>query len=702
MRRRTRTALAAVLLLATLFPVLSDLGTRTLAAGTHQTAIDREALAQDEEPTTYGPDPAEEIAELWSVSIGDGEVLEIVDGTVYVMSDSDGETRSLLAIDALTGQQRWAVPSDYLHRFEVSDGTIFATNSGLGMVYAIDAATGQLLWTRAASAEGFFYVTVVDSTVIIEDHSADLFSVVDAATGYTIWDFYGAWSLVDDVVYAGSNGTIYAIDVTTGDSFWSISVDPDVYYTAGKDTLYVRDREAGLLSAFDAATGQLRWATAMGGRIAPKASADETVYIRGADADLYALDKTTGEQRWVAPVDLDESDDYSVRLVDDAVYIHADRLYAIDAETGQQRWNSAIGADYNNTRIVDGTVYAVQRAEAGTVATPTLEEAPRTLYALDAVSGEERWAFAAGNGFAHIEQITDELIYVTNGDDTLFAIDRSTGEPRWSYPASYPIEFEPLDEGVVYLGSGDTVYAVDAVSGEPYWTFPAKSTLSWPLDVLDGVVYATTEDGTLYALGNPEAVAARAQATATAAAASAQATATAAAASAEATATAEALEAAWETYFSTELAAAVTTAVSAFPGMSASPAFEMDLGFLPAGFTRVTGFDIAIAGGASNAWAELAIFPSKADASTGMANMSGGLQRSGWQLQEVEGLSHDHACLTLVQAERSQAFCYMTRDDALILTYSSVFVPNPEAALLNAVDLASAMSDAYDEVDRPG
>ncbi len=690
MHRRVRTVFAIVLLMAMLGPMPIGLDAGVRAAGAPDTATPHGARAQTDMPSSFGPDPAGEIAELWSVSIGDGEILDIVDGTVYIMRDSDGTTRHLSAVDALTGQQRWTVPSDYLHRFDVIDDTIYATNSGLGMIYAIDAATGQLLWTREATAEGFFSMTVIGSTVAIGDHSSDQFSVIDAATGSTIWNFSGAWSLVDDVVYVGRNGTISAIDIATGESFWSISVDPEVFYTAGKDMLYVRDREAGLLSAFDAATGQLRWTTAMGGRIAPKAFADETIYVRGSDADLYAIDKATGEQRWVTPVDIDESNDYSVRIVDGAVYIQADQLYVIDAVTGQQRWTSPIGADYNSTRILDGTVYAVQRDDTGSVATPTFEEAPRTLYALDSTSGQELWSFPAGTGFSHIEQITDGLIYLTNGDDTLFAIDRSTGEPRWSYPTSYPIEFEPVDEGVVYLGSGDSVYAVDAVSGEPYWSFAASSTISWPLDVLGGVVYFSTEDGMVYALGNPAV-----------AAASSGATATAVAATAEATAAAAALEAAWDAYFSTDLAAAVTAAVSAFPGMSASPAFEMDLGFLPAGFTRVTGFDIAIAGGASNAWAVLAIFPSSEEASSGMANMSGGLQRSGWQLQDVDDLAHDHACLTLAQTERSQAFCYVTRDDALILTYSSVFIPNPEAALLNAVDLANAMSDAYDEVVRP-
>ncbi len=43
----------------------------------------------------------------------------------------------------------------------------------------------------------------------------------------------------------------------------------------------------------------------------------------------------------------------------------------------------------------------------------------------------------------------------------------------------------------------------------------------------------------------------------------------------------------------------------------------------------------------------------------------------------------------------------MTRDDALIVSYSTIGLPNPDAALMNAIDLANAMNDAYDQVDRP-
>jgi hypothetical protein len=84
-----------------------------------------------------------------------------------------------------------------------------------------------------------------------------------------------------------------------------------------------------------------------------------------------------------------------------------------------------------------------------------------------------------------------------------------------------------------------------------------------------------------------------------------------------------------------------------------------------------------------------------------MTNMSGGLLRSGWQSAEVDGLDHDHACVSLAQSESSEATCYLTRDDALIISHSKVPVPTPDAALMNVVDLANALNDAYNQVDRP-
>ena len=77
------------------------------------------------------------------------------------------------------------------------------------------------------------------------------------------------------------------------------------------------------------------------------------------------------------------------------------------------------------------------------------------------------------------------------------------------------------------------------------------------------------------------------------------------------------------------------------------------------------------------------------------------MQRAGWQKQDVEGIDHDHTCLTLVQSGQSQAVCYVLRDDAVIVTSSGLPLEAPDAVLMNAIDLAIFANEVYDEVARP-
>jgi hypothetical protein len=170
---------------------------------------------------------------------------------------------------------------------------------------------------------------------------------------------------------------------------------------------------------------------------------------------------------------------------------------------------------------------------------------------------------------------------------------------------------------------------------------------------------------------------------------------------AAAVATHQALEDSWNAYFQTELPAALGTVTNALSGLSMG---EIDPApsdpYLATDYNRGASYDFSIVGGSASAWVALTIFPFSDDADTALQNLSGGLLRSGWQTADVK-LDHDHACLTVVHGETSEAVCYLTRHDALIVSHSDVSLPSPDAALLNATDLARSMSEAYDQVDRP-
>jgi outer membrane protein assembly factor BamB len=537
-------------------------------------------------------------------------------------------------------------------------------------------------------------------------------------------------AVADGVVYISStDGNLYAIDAATGQPNWVSEIGWSESSPAIADGVVYVGGSRNTLFAIDAATGEHIW-EAIGDRfdgiVSSPVVVDGVVYI-GSDADgtMYALDAATGKEKW--SVDLGWIDS-SPAVVDGVVYViqKSLSLYALDAETGEELWMFEAGNlvfSYRTSPAVAGdTVYAYSNYN-------------QNLYAVDIASGEARWEYqipitdAAFNSMNASPAVANGTVYL-GGSDALYAIDAETGEQHWSFPVDRMLDSSPVVvDGIVYAGSSNAFYAIDAETGKEAWSFPSDSKIYATPAIVDGVIYLAF-GSRLVAFGNPtpemRTATAEAQATATAqaneyatAAAVAGITATAqahieatttavagqtATAEAQAFATSEAIQLSWQNYFWTDIEGALSAELAELPGVSIETEGHLTSGsdnYLPDGYSRVAIYPIQIAGGSASALVSLLIFPSKDDADTAMETMTGGLIRSGWETQKVKGLDHDHTCLTIEQTSWSEAICYMTRDDALIVSSSGVSLPNADAALLNAVDLTNAMNDAYNEVDRP-
>jgi outer membrane protein assembly factor BamB len=63
-----------------------------------------------------------------------------------------------------------------------------------------------------------------------------------------------------------------------------------------------------------------------------------------------------------------------------------------------------------------------------------------------------------------------------------------------------------IANGIVYFGNDDGVlFALDLESGEELWRWQTGNGIESAVAALDGVVFVTSTDGTLYAIGGPEA-----------------------------------------------------------------------------------------------------------------------------------------------------------------------------------------------------
>jgi outer membrane protein assembly factor BamB len=158
----------------------------------------------------------------------------VADGTVYIGSRAS----DLLALSAVTGQLRWKYfywSSWVESSARIRNGTVYVGSSDAQQVFAIDAATGQRVWSADVDGSPWSTPAVTDDRVYIGvagvlgyfiDHHGAFFAL-DRATGHVVWRYpmhpvlgattYGVASspAVGQglVFFGGLDGTFYAFRV---------------------------------------------------------------------------------------------------------------------------------------------------------------------------------------------------------------------------------------------------------------------------------------------------------------------------------------------------------------------------------------------------------------------------------------------------------------------------------------------------------
>jgi outer membrane protein assembly factor BamB len=151
----------------------------------------------------------------------------------------------------------------------------------------------------------------------------------------------------------------------------------------------------------------------------------------------------------------------------------------------------------------------------------------RSLYALDAATGAEKWHFETKGGAVNSSPaVSKDAVYFLSVDGSFYALDAQTGKQLWKFETEGERRFEakglhgvtphqqtipdPWDfylsspalyDGAVYFGCGDgNVYALDAQTGRLKWKFHTHGVVHCSPAVSEGVVYVGSWDSYLYAL----------------------------------------------------------------------------------------------------------------------------------------------------------------------------------------------------------
>ncbi len=373
----------------------------------------------------------------------------------------------------------------------VADGVVYA-QAGNGAVHAVDEATGSEIWSSAPTGFNIGpFGAAVDGERVFAVYGSTGLIALDRSSGEPVWTTEITATpttgidiqplVYDGLVFAstvpvsiggiyvgGDRGVLHALDAATGEVVWTFDTvlgddlwgNPDV--NSGGGSWYP--------PAIDEDRGLIYWGVAN-----PAPFPGTAEFPNGSSRpgpNLYtnsvvALDIETGELAWyhqVIPHDIFDRDLVHTMIVDlddgsDIVVTtgKAGIVVGIDPDAGTPQWETAVGRHENDelealtgeTVVYPGTYGGVLTPPAsadGTVYVATIN-APSTLVpdatayfgsdlftgpgeivAIDAASGDVRWATAVDGDPLGGVAVVNDLLLTALLDGTVVALDRESGE----------------------------------------------------------------------------------------------------------------------------------------------------------------------------------------------------------------------------------------------------------------------------------
>ncbi len=324
-----------------------------------------------------GPErDTEGLSREWTVETGDVAPAAAY-GTLFASTGSGGVS----AYDPATGDERWEMSiadEGVASGITVASGRVFFGTYPDGLLYALDATTGETLWTyeidgRSSERSVDTQPTVAHGTVYVGGGgNVRRFHAVDAATGEEQFVSQyerdvrqpavvsNGWAYVSD-----DDGTFHAVNPVTGIDEWTFdSVRGKFEAAAAADSQITLVDEAGHLYALDAQSGRPLWENS-DVYTGPPVVASGTVYVPREDA-VVGYDTASGQE--ALTVDIDSRVE-TLAVAGETVYAGGDRglLAAVDTEDGRVRWStravevdsSSAEASLSSLVLAYGAVFAV-------------------------------------------------------------------------------------------------------------------------------------------------------------------------------------------------------------------------------------------------------------------------------------------------------------------------------------------------------
>ncbi len=240
------------------------------------------------------------------------------------------------------------------------DGNVVYVTSGLGVIEALDAASGESLWRREIRVPLHSAPAVKDGRLFAISDDNELFAL-NAQTGETQWTYRGivesarmltlpAPAIVDEVVLAPfSSGELVALRVQNGGVLWQDSLSGGGRLTplaslndiasgpVVADGYVIASAQSGVINAFDLRTGQRVWSQPAGTLSFPWIAGD-FVYAATTNGEIICMSKIDGQLVWLTQLETFKNEKKRKKkiawsgpvLVDDKIIVFSSRGVAME------------------------------------------------------------------------------------------------------------------------------------------------------------------------------------------------------------------------------------------------------------------------------------------------------------------------------------------------------------------------------------
>jgi glucose dehydrogenase/plastocyanin len=384
----------------------------------------------------------------------------VVGGTVYLQDLNS----NVYALDLETGTLDWEKRYDAANLGPngpaVADGRVFVTD-GMQTVAALDASSGTQIWSKQIAPpatqgiteqltvrDGTVYVSTIPGTSPSQFYlggGMGIIHALDAGTGDELWSFDTVknGNLWGNPKVNSGGGAWYppAIDTSTGTTYWGIGNPAP--YPGTKDFPNGSSRPGpnlytDSLLALDA-SGQLRWdrqvkshdlfdgdfqASPILTTATVGGSSRDIVIGSGKLGDVVAFDRQTGKELWETSVGLH----------------HNDQLQHIPAGKTVSVAPGVYGGVETPMALADGVVF-VPIVNVPTDYTASAMEAPDVtsgsgeLDAIDVDTGKILWSAKLDSPDFGAALVAGDLVFTSTFSGHVLAFDRASGDQVWSWKA---------------------------------------------------------------------------------------------------------------------------------------------------------------------------------------------------------------------------------------------------------------------------